>query len=71
MVNGQNHEASSNLGNVMMSKCDPNTALPYLLKGDMSDSKPRLNLRLCQLLLGQFDLGWDNYESRLEQLKVH
>ena len=68
-VDDHNLEASSNLGNVMMSKCQPDAALPYLIKGASSDAKPKLNLGLCQLLLGEFDSGWENYESRLESIK--
>ena len=68
-ANGQNLEAFTNLGNVKMSKCEPVSALPYLMKGSLSSAKPRLNLGLCQLLLGQFESGWDNYESRLESIK--
>ena len=68
-TNTQNPEAYTNLGNVMMSKCEPESALSYLLRGSLSEAKPRLNLGLCQLLLGQFELGWENYESRLESVK--
>ena len=68
-LDDHNLEASSNLGNIMMSKCQPYAALPYLIKGAVSAAKPRLNLGLCQLLLGQFESGWENYESRLESIE--
>ena len=44
-------------------------ALPYLIKGAVSAAKPRLNLGVCQLLLGQSLSGWENYESRLESIE--
>lgn len=59
-------KSNSNLGNILVDEMEPSNALNHLEAGSSQDSKARLNLGLCRLLLGDFERGWSDYSARLD-----